>query len=44
MSRREVRLRSATDRDAEAVAVLVDAAYGHYIEGIGRTPMPMTLD
>jgi ribosomal protein S18 acetylase RimI-like enzyme len=44
MSSDEVRLRSATVRDAEAVAALVDAAYQHYIERIGRRPMPMTLD
>jgi N-acetylglutamate synthase-like GNAT family acetyltransferase len=44
MSPDEVRLRSATERDAEAVAALVDAAYEQYIERIGRTPMPMTLD
>jgi ribosomal protein S18 acetylase RimI-like enzyme len=37
-------LRPATDRDADAVARLVDAAYEHYIERIGRKPMPMTLD
>jgi ribosomal protein S18 acetylase RimI-like enzyme len=39
-----LKLRSATDRDAEAVAQLVDAAYERYIERIGRKPMPMTLD
>src|SRR5262245_19149226 len=44
MSPHEVRLRSATERDAKAVAALVAAAYEHYIERIGRTPMPMTLD
>ena len=38
------KLRPATDRDAEGVAALVDAAYEHYIERIGRTPLPMTLD
>jgi len=37
-------LRAATGRDAQPVAELVDAAYGHYIERIGRLPGPMTLD
>jgi ribosomal protein S18 acetylase RimI-like enzyme len=40
----KLKLRPASDRDAENVAALVDAAYEHYIERIGRTPMPMTLD
>jgi GNAT superfamily N-acetyltransferase len=44
MSPRKLKLRSAADRDAEDVAALVDAAYEHYIERIGRTPLPMTLD
>jgi ribosomal protein S18 acetylase RimI-like enzyme len=44
MSPPNLKLRPATDRDAEAVAQLVDAAYEHYIERIGRKPMPMTLD
>jgi ribosomal protein S18 acetylase RimI-like enzyme len=44
MNPHELRLRPATDRDAAQVAALVDAAYEHYIERIGRTPMPMTLD
>jgi ribosomal protein S18 acetylase RimI-like enzyme len=39
-----IKLRSATDRDAEGVARLVDAAYEHYTARIGRKPMPMTLD
>jgi ribosomal protein S18 acetylase RimI-like enzyme len=39
----DLKLRPATDRDAEAVAELVDAAYEHYVERIGRKPMPMTL-
>ena len=39
-----IKLRSATDRDAEGVARLVDAAYEHYTAHIGRKPMPMTLD
>jgi ribosomal protein S18 acetylase RimI-like enzyme len=44
MSPPDITLRPATDRDAAAVANLVDAAYGHYVERIGRKPMPMTLD
>jgi hypothetical protein len=44
MSTPALKLRPATDRDAEAVAQLVDAAYEHYTERIGRPPMPMTLD
>src|SRR4051794_36384520 len=44
MSPPQLKLRPATDRDAENVAALVDAAYEHYIERIGRTPLPMTLD
>ena len=39
-----LRLRPAGDRDVADIAALVDAAYEHYIERIGRTPMPMTLD
>ena len=37
-------LRPATPADADAVAALVDAAYGHYVERIGRLPGPMTED
>jgi len=37
-------LRPATPADADAVAGLVDAAYGHYVERIGRLPGPMTED
>ncbi len=40
----KLKLRPASQRDAEDVAALVDAAYEHYIERIGWTPMPMTLD
>jgi ribosomal protein S18 acetylase RimI-like enzyme len=36
--------RSADAPDASKVAELVDAAYGHYIERIGRLPGPMTAD
>jgi len=38
------RLRSARAPDATAVAVLVDAAYGHYVARIGRQPSPMCED
>jgi ribosomal protein S18 acetylase RimI-like enzyme len=37
-------LRPATEADAVKVAALVDAAYGHYVERIGRLPGPMTED
>jgi ribosomal protein S18 acetylase RimI-like enzyme len=37
-------LRPATDADAGKVAELVDAAYGQYVERIGRLPGPMTED
>jgi ribosomal protein S18 acetylase RimI-like enzyme len=37
-------LRPATPADADAVAALVDAAYGHYVERIGMRPGPMTKD
>ena len=37
-------LRPADDADATQVAELVDAAYGHYVERIGRLPKPMTED
>jgi ribosomal protein S18 acetylase RimI-like enzyme len=37
-------LRPADASDASAVAALVDAAYGHYIERIRRLPGPMTDD
>jgi ribosomal protein S18 acetylase RimI-like enzyme len=36
--------RSAEAADAERVAELVDAAYGHYVEQIGMLPGPMTDD
>jgi GNAT superfamily N-acetyltransferase len=34
--------RTATTADAPEVAVLVNAAYGHYVERIGMLPRPMT--
>jgi ribosomal protein S18 acetylase RimI-like enzyme len=37
-------LRSATVEDAEAVAELVDDAYGQYVERIGMLPGPMRED
>jgi ribosomal protein S18 acetylase RimI-like enzyme len=37
-------LRPATGSDAVAVAALVDAAYGHYVQRIGMLPGPMTED
>jgi ribosomal protein S18 acetylase RimI-like enzyme len=37
-------LRAATPADAPALAQLVDDAYGHYVERIGRPPGPMTWD
>lgn len=36
--------RSANGSDASKAAELVDAAYGHYVERIGRLPGPMTDD
>jgi ribosomal protein S18 acetylase RimI-like enzyme len=37
-------LRSAIEADAPKVAALVSAAYGHYVERIGKLPRPMTDD
>jgi ribosomal protein S18 acetylase RimI-like enzyme len=42
--RGEYVLRPATGEDAAALTRLVDAAYGHYVERIGRRPGPMTAD
>lgn len=39
-----VSLRAATADDVPQLAELVDAAYGHYVERIGRPPRPMTVD
>jgi ribosomal protein S18 acetylase RimI-like enzyme len=44
MTKIEYSLRSATGADASKVAVLVDAAYGNYVERIGMMPRPMTED
>jgi ribosomal protein S18 acetylase RimI-like enzyme len=43
-ARGDYSLRSATGPDAEAVAKLVDDAYGHYVERIGMLPGPMEED
>lgn len=40
----EYSFRSANETDASKVAGLVNAAYGHYVERIGRLPRPMTED
>jgi N-acetylglutamate synthase-like GNAT family acetyltransferase len=40
----EPRLRRATPDDAPAIRELVDAAYGHYVQRIGRLPRPMVAD
>jgi ribosomal protein S18 acetylase RimI-like enzyme len=40
----EYRLRRAGEADAQPVAALVDAAYGHYVERIGFPPRPMLDD
>lgn len=37
-------LRRATNEDAPAITELVAAAYGHYVERIGRLPKPMRAD
>jgi ribosomal protein S18 acetylase RimI-like enzyme len=37
-------LRPAEAEDADEIAALVDAAYGHYVERIGRKPGPMLDD
>jgi ribosomal protein S18 acetylase RimI-like enzyme len=40
----EIELRRAQTGNAGEVGALVDAAYTPWIDRIGRTPMPMTLD
>ena len=37
-------LRRATEVDVPAIRTIVDVAYGHYVERIGRLPKPMTAD
>ncbi len=44
MTNIEYSFRPATAADVSAVAALVNSAYGHYIERIGRLPRPMTED
>jgi ribosomal protein S18 acetylase RimI-like enzyme len=39
-----VQLRAAEAADAPVLAELVRAAYGHYVDRIGRPPRPMTDD
>ncbi|MET0557084.1 MAG: GNAT family N-acetyltransferase [Solirubrobacterales bacterium] len=39
-----VRLRPATEADVPRLTELVDAAYGPYVERLGRPPRPMTDD
>jgi ribosomal protein S18 acetylase RimI-like enzyme len=39
-----LRLRPATAQDAAALAGVVRAAYGHYVERLGRPPRPMDDD
>lgn len=39
-----MRLRPATAADAPRLTELVQAAYGHYVERMGRPPGPMTED
>ena len=44
MTKIEYSFRSAIGADVSKVAALVNAAYGHYVERIGRLPRPMTDD
>jgi len=44
MTKIEYSFRSAIGADVTEVATLVNAAYGHYVERIGRLPRPMTDD
>ena len=39
-----LRIRPATAADAQAIGALVEAAYGHYVERIGKRPAPMDED
>lgn len=39
-----LRLRNATPEDAQHLAGLVEAAYGHYVERLGVRPRPMNAD
>ena len=40
----DLRIRPARPADAAAVAAVVEAAYGHYVERMGRRPAPMDED
>ncbi len=42
--RRGLEIRRARPDDAAAVAGVVEAAYGHYVERMGRRPAPMNED
>ncbi len=44
MVNHEYSFRSAIASDASKLTTLVNAAYGHYVERIGRLPGPMTYD
>ncbi len=39
-----MRLRPATDADTPRLTTLVEAAYGHYVERMGRPPGPLSED
>jgi len=41
---RDLEVRSARPEDAPAIAAVVEAAYGHYVERMGRRPAPMNED
>jgi ribosomal protein S18 acetylase RimI-like enzyme len=44
MNPRAISLRRATAADVARLTELVHAAYGHYVERLGRPPRPMTED
>lgn len=44
MTKRAVRMRAATQGDADALAACVRAAYRRYVRRIGRRPGPMRAD
>ena len=39
-----IRARRATTADAEPITALVEKAYAHYVERLGRRPAPMDVD
>jgi ribosomal protein S18 acetylase RimI-like enzyme len=43
-SKERPRLRPATEADVPGLTKLVQAAYGHYVDRLGRPPRPMTDD